>query len=335
MPTSRRERPKASNLRVMWYCWSNTKFSRPENMEWSPWLWQTELICFCYVWSWRISKPLSLAKRIFNALENFCDAAGRVQRAHFCCDFFTVLRRSSAVNLVELCQIKLELAVRFRKEFKGLLSVNEIESSGLWNCRAIATDILRIVGYLDNSTETSMTDMYKGTVDEILHTCSLAVQFLFFLDTPLTNIQLLGSLPSEGDFSKINVQLVNLTCMGNMIQEAVIAFNMSDGLRSLSPVHDLLASLEDLMDTWGPGHFVTLALDTSENGIYAINIGGVNITRAENESEKFHWSPVLRSDDISTRPFSRRTKILIGTFIRSIRIATRLIRNDGTVPLSI
>lgn len=275
---------------------------------------------------------LPLAKRIFNALENFCDAAGRVQQVQFCCDCFTVLRRLSAVNPVEVCQIKLELAVRFREEFKNLLSVEEIESSRLRNCGAVATDILRVLGYLEDCTDTRMTELYEGTADGILHTCSLAVQFLcvgflsynqahtgaihpFFLDIPLTNIQLLGSLSGEGSFPKINVQLVNLTCMGNMIQDAVIAFSMCDGPKSWSSVHDLLASPEDLMDTWGPGHFVTMALDASKNDIYAINIGGGTITRAEKESEKFHWSSVVKSGEISTRPFSRRTKMLIGTSV--------------------
>lgn len=273
----------------------------------------------------------SLAKRIFDAAENFCDAAGRVQQARYCCDSFTILRRSSTENIVELCQIKLELAVRFCREFKDLLSVNKIESSRIRRCRAITDDILSVLGYVDTSAETSMTGSYEGIVDVSLHTCSLAVQFLcvdflsygqahtgavnpFFLDSPLTSIQLLGSSPNA-EHSKISVRLVNLTCMGDMIQEAVVTFNVSDGLKGLSSLHDILASPEDLMDTWGPGHFITTTLNTSEDDIYAIIIGGGTIAKTENDSEKFHWSLAVRFADASIMPFNRRLKILIGTSI--------------------
>ena len=58
-----------------------------------------------------------------------------------------------------------------------------------------------------------------------------------------------------------------------------------------------------------------MALDTSENNIYAINIGSGTITKSKNESEIFHWSSVVRPGNISMKPFSRRIKILIGTFI--------------------
>ena len=214
----------------------------------------------------RFRSSFFLIKRIFNAVDSFCDAAECVQQIRFCCDCFTILQRSDAKNLVELCQIKLKSAVKLCNEFKNLLSMNEIRLSGLWNCRTITTDIFNVFSYFDNSIETNMTELHEGAVDEILHTCSLAVQFLcigflsynqthtrainpFFLDSFLTNIQLLGSLFGEKKFSKINVQLINLTCMENMIQKAVVAFNMSDEQESVSFEHDMLTSFEDFMDT--------------------------------------------------------------------------------------
>ena len=74
---------------------------------------------------------------------------------------------------------------------------------------------------------------------------------------------LLGS-QELGDHAQITAQLVDLTCMADMIQEAVLVFSMSESQRNTSSPQDglrldLFASPEDFMDTWGPGQFVIKA----------------------------------------------------------------------------
>ena len=285
------------------------------------------------------SKRLALISRIYKALGGFCKAAGRVQGAGFCCDCLTILRIPAMdlkSDLVEMCRINMELAVQLLVELKGLLSLDEIRLSELRSSSAIATEILNILCEPGKLLEVDMTEEPNETnVDEMLHVCSLAVQFLclgflsysqahsgairpFFLDSTLRKIVLLGSQELIGNHARITAQLVDLTCIGDMLQESVLVFSISEVKKNVSPQDgsrlDLLASPEDLMDTWGPGQFVVDSSTNQKNNLYAIGIGGGFINAVSN-SEKFHWDRGRKPSENSLTKFSSSTKILIGALV--------------------
>ncbi|KAI3316759.1 hypothetical protein HD806DRAFT_527633 [Xylariaceae sp. AK1471] len=112
----------------------------------------------------------------------------------------------------------------------------------------------------------------------------------FFLDTPLTRILLVGDQEWTADFH------------GPCIVETRLDL-------------DLLASPEDVLDTWGPGGF-TIPKDDPEN-IYAISIGGGLVTLTTTDPSTLHWRLAMRLDPLPVVTFHRRKKVRIGANVSS------------------
>ncbi|QKX64833.1 uncharacterized protein TRUGW13939_12009 [Talaromyces rugulosus] len=279
------------------------------------------------------TQTLPLLSRVCNALQGFCKAVGQVQEARLCCDCFTILRKAVAIadQVVEMCRVEAELAVRLLRELKRLQSLNKMSLRDLLNCESIALEIL---GSLCGNSWLKERNR-QGTADDIFHLCSLAVQFLcfgyysycqahnafiqpFFLDTPLRKIVLLGSQKYVEGLSTITVELVDLTCMGDMLQGPVVVFSANNHAYQVpcDSRCDLLASPEDLMDTWGPGNFLINSLtEYKEPEIYAISIGGGFIVAVNEESTRFHWSRDTEPLPPFMKPFHLHAKISIGATI--------------------
>ena len=252
----------------------------------------------------------ALVCRIIRALQNFCIAIGQVQVAGLCCSCFTVLRhhsedhnfRSSQQTRLELWRMDLEPPVRLLEELKSLLLLDNIVPSNALQSQNIAIHILK-------SLAKDLTiSLHTQDVDDILHLCSLAVQFLclgflsysqahigalqpFFLDSPQRKIYLMGSRWFKNS-GYVTAELRNLTCIGRMTRGPVLAFSMvqtnSPTLSENEIEHDLLTSAEDLLNTWGPGKFI-IRKDFEENPC-GIEIGGGIICAADNSGKAFHWS---------------------------------------------
>jgi hypothetical protein len=164
-----------------------------------------------------------------------------------------------------------------------------------------------------------------------LDTCALAAQVLTlglvsyaqahsghlhpeFLVEPLSEVHLLG-ITGDADRVPIIVKFLDFTCLRDMVQDYVLVFCVKDdkALSQGKTSFDLLASPEDLADTWSPVRFVT---DTSiSNGtakLYAIEVGGGTIHRVDEDSRKFHWSLGSKRYGTSKMIFNSNEKILIG-----------------------
>ena len=179
-----------------------------------------------------------------------------------------------------MCRVDLDLALRLLVELEPLQMLDEIKPSELISIRDTSVEILAI---LRQSNEQVLSDVARNLygvqfqVAEVLHLCSLAVQFLclgflsytqahsgaicpFFLDSPQKCIELHGNQDVMENHVQIRVELMDLSCMGDMLKSSVLAFSIQDAQRMTpspkSYKFDLLASPEDLMDTWGPGRFV-------------------------------------------------------------------------------
>lgn len=282
--------------------------------------------------------------RAFRVLENFCNAAGQVQEAGFCCDCFTILVITSTDNeseIVELRRIELELALRLRAELYSMLSPGQRHDSRLTRSWDISMDILCKV-----TTQASRTHSIPAVaslpsvrnVDEVLNICCLAIQFLclgflsyiqahtgaiqpFFLDTAQKKFILQGIGEPGKAYPQVAAHLLNLSCMGDMINESVLVFSLYTGVAMSLPKGrprlDLFASPEDLMDTWGPGQFMRSTSRVDDTGIYAVNIGGGVIAAVDEDSRKFHWSPASQPCGSFAKTFDPCTKILIGSGIKT------------------
>lgn len=269
-------------------------------------------------------------ERIKKSLTNFCLAAAHAQAAGLCCESFTILRIGSESSL------KLE-RIRFGFAEEMLHNLGNVSGEDLYYgyIQRIAARIL------DPFTENGLHYNNNYDILDALERCSLATQFLclgflsyiqahagplrpFFLDTPLQKVQLLGLGLSTHDLRKstsaynftIEASLKQLTCLDGMIQSKVFVFEtISSRSESTSrpiqePRYDLWTNSINLLDTWGPGHFL---MDKGSLAPYAIQIGNGIIYSTDSKGSKFHWSMGNPPEDMPRVTIDRSTVMIIGT----------------------
>jgi len=271
---------------------------------------------------------------ISEALEGLCTASCRLQGTEFCCNSFTILRKVEIDNgeVIELCRVQFGVVSEFLSE---LYAVRDSPGpSTIRKCKAKAIDILGILG----DAAEHFGDAYSEDDVQDLHICAVAVQFLslgllsycqahtgairpYFLDTPqvlvhLHGLQELAAL--TGSWCQVTAQLEELTCVGDMIQDSVLVFQLlkaSDQTLPGSKKFDLLTTPEDLIDTWGPGQFFVDSETASQENIYAMSLGGGIIQAIADDHGKFHWMDTSRLD-ASAPKFKPCDKILVGSAVR-------------------
>ena len=278
--------------------------------------------------------------RVETALERLVDIVSWLQQNGLCCNSFTILKLSAEIGRVELIQVPFSLISLLVEKVSYLRSSKrdrEIIDSAL----KVAQEILDLVYGVkrDGTTPFFLDTLDLESVERAtVHNCALATQSLclallsysnahtgpiqpFFLSRALKRVQLLGIETRVPEKQRLFADLVELTCFGQMIGNAVVAFTCTE-----TPAHtrkyDLLASPEDLVDTWGPGRFIKGLSSTKVERLYAIEIGGGVIRPTAEDATRFHWEKgILDYEDLSTQ-FDSHTKILIA--------ATKL---NGSCPL--
>ncbi len=79
-------------------------------------------------------------------------------------------------------------------------------------------------------------------------------------------------------------------------------------IRSIEEAHG--RPMKIYFDTWGPGHFVSLA---SESGVFcAVSIRGGTIRAADSEDGRFHWSRDTVYDAGPQSRFNAKDMLLVG-----------------------
>lgn len=266
--------------------------------------------------------------RTLSALNNANTAVGFLQQKGLCCASFTILRlvRSQRrVKCIELCPVDIALIESLRSSLQ-LWSLDLTNLDSLRIATVVASNIVSIV---DETLGSSMNPHPHLPLDpfDSLDTCALAAQVLTlgilsytqahtgcihpdFLIAPLSAVHLSGI---DKDLNAlVAVKLFDFTCLRDMIDESVLVF-YGDNLNEFRTSFDLLASPEDLADTWNPTRFVTnTAISDGHAKLYAIDVGGGTINCVDQVSRKFHWSPGSRRYDISRPAFTSKEKILIG-----------------------
>ena len=261
-----------------------------------------------------------LMVRISNALANFCTAAATVQHNELCCNSFTFLLRVG--NDVKLRHIDFHHAVTMVTYINLAIHDSDTEASeaSVQRCAHGAKGILQ-----ELKVKTSETGL-----DRDLHYCALATQFLcvaflsylqahigpidpFFLDTTQRKITLMGShrLPGDGI---ISVDLVQLTWLGEMTQQPVLAFSPGVTTNLGTRRHDVLTNVENCLDTWGPGYLIHHEADPTKTHAIVINDGVVYML--DGEISQFHRTRGRIPECTSHTEFNLSTTMRIGAAFR-------------------
>ena len=289
---------------------------------------------------------------LHHAVARFCTAVGFLQRNHYCCNAFTLIisreELDAQLPVVDMVRIMFQSLQDFRQSMFALWTQtadkpSKIRLDDLKICSSIGQNILSVFTHSQDPS-----DFFNGpthdqhAVDCHLHVCSLAMQLLGlgivlytqghkgplsspFLDHDLTEIELLGT---GNDRISIKASLRELTCLGEMVDGPVFAFRLVSGSTASVasrdtpdvPV-DFRCRGIDLIDTWGPGLFISKAGAPYGSQLYAIEIGGGVIQPVHSRSINhdpikplFHWSSRLESYNEMRRlpTFSSRDEIQIG-----------------------
>jgi hypothetical protein len=134
-----------------------------------------------------------------------------------------------------------------------------------------------------------------------------------FLVEPISEVHLLGNT-GDADRAPIIVKFLDFTCLGDMVQDSVLVFCVKDNKAHSQgkTSFDLLASPEDLADTWSHIRFVTnTSMSNRTAKLYKIKVGGGTINRINEDSRKFHWSLGSKHYGTSKITFNSNEKILI------------------------
>lgn len=266
---------------------------------------------------------------VIKVLDSLDRAAGELQRLGGCCDSFSVLLGSTTKDYVELRQVPFLTIGKLREMVLDPKMTNHY-GLGVNFLFALFGEMHFVSGHT--------ADAFASQHWFLLATQFLALGLLsyaqahcgsiqpFFLDTPLQAISLLGSgkSRSEVDFT-LTCYLVELTCMGDMFGQPVLAFGWLPGptmdkrqVMPQMPRKNMLASPVDILDTWGSGYMVASANDS--NVLYSVFIGGGTITSTGEHSgawtrPQLHWSKEVPKSPTATSKFLRNAKALIGTTI--------------------
>ncbi|KAK4194662.1 hypothetical protein QBC40DRAFT_353104 [Triangularia verruculosa] len=279
-----------------------------------------------------------LIARTLRALRQLCLALGNVQRAGLCCNSFTMLYKPGGGDQSVIAMKKIHFA-SIESLYLSLDSIGSFETLKLQRgeCHTLATALSDILQPFVGSENWQQAD----SSTELLHYTALATQALclafisysqghagvlelFFLDAPVRKVTLCGASLGVADIhGAIEAQLSNLSCVGDMLDSPVMCFTwVPPGTiphgHVTNPLlrYDLLASAEDLIDTWGPGKLLLAA-----NGpqILGIHLGGGLISSPiieHNDFSNFHWCPYGSfKHDTNLREFHPRELIQVATMV--------------------
>lgn len=254
--------------------------------------------------SLRMAEVLS---RVQSAFDAFATVSGWLQEQELCCDSFTALVQTQADRIVETVSVPMGLVDRFRLELPALEGKSRIDEKTM-HVADTSHEILNLFcpGELLKNFDKDKIGDFPDMLD-ILDCCALSAQAIglalltysnahvghvrpFFLDGPITEVRLLGAGQTFSSLANLTLRPVTLTCMGDMLEDTVTVFD-TWGTPAERECH-LLASPEDILDTWGPGRLIFNQSRRKSAKLYelcAIEVGGGTIQRLQEDSNHLHW----------------------------------------------
>lgn len=279
-----------------------------------------------------------IAHRLMCVAERVGAAASVLQSAGFCCNSFTLLMASEHEQQARLNRFNFNCINEFATTLRDLWIM------GYGGEERGPEGLPRILNSLRSQSQRVLSGklsvrgdhQFKSRLIETLHLTSLSIQVLsigllsyfqahigeirpFFLDFSLRKLLLLGlKSPLDGEKSNVGISvcLTPLTCLNDMIRGEVMVFHGPAFTDLPGGRFDVCAKPEDILDTWGPGHFVCQRRE--QNVPVAIKIGGGFIfpSRQNENGLEYHWANSL---SLSATPpaLELQREITIGTIIHT------------------
>jgi serine/threonine protein kinase len=264
---------------------------------------------------------LDVVHRLIAIAQAVNTAVHLVQSAQLCCDSFTLLRLARPLSRLEMPRIRFSIITEI--QFRLLLLSKSLENgSNLDNTmQALITstethELARIAREIITGAVGDHINYEANDLWATLHLVALALQTMslafvsytqahvgalqpFFLDTPLQSVSLHGLAGHEQSSIYVVAELVELSCLGDMLQGHVLAFHEGGYTKSYSGPLDVDACPSDILDTWGPGDYVFSK--GSRKQPVALKIGGGYISPPSEEwQQKYHWAEplILPANDV-------------------------------------
>lgn len=275
------------------------------------------------------------------------EALSCIQTKGLCCDSFTALCHTTgqAISMTRINFAVVEELSQFISAWPWKDPVLLSPGSTALDSRAehIAHILSNIFEPMSTGPHSILTGLELSQLKNqavTLHYCCLGMQMLclaflsyskahlgplhpFFLESPLHSVALYGiELPPHRQHWAIEARLFQLSCLDEMLQSPVVVFccipadetplDSSEGQRLQ---YDLLASAEDMIDTWGPGELI---IGESGSVVGMMLRGGVISDAAPFNvgstaaAAQFHWSPFRNEPPLLTKAFDPHQRISIG-----------------------
>ncbi|GAB1311784.1 hypothetical protein MFIFM68171_01994 [Madurella fahalii] len=249
--------------------------------------------------------------RLLCVADRLCAALRVVQDVGYCCNSFTILNQhgnqhGNQRGIPTLRAVSFSLAAELRGNLSSARNCSSSDKpAALRRCYDTIKPQALELGLLELLLAAEDNDL-----DRIIDILALVLQILcvgflsyaqahlgslqpFYLDTPLQRIELLGMQDPEAprNHLQLRASLANLTCLEGMTKGPVILFGVAE---PSGVPHDVAATPEDLLDTWGPGDLV-FPSGRGESPV-AIKIGGGYISppAGSNSQDRYHWDRALR-----------------------------------------
>ncbi|KAF2725238.1 hypothetical protein K431DRAFT_216185 [Polychaeton citri CBS 116435] len=249
----------------------------------------------------------TLLSRVKRAVASLCTAIAILQDANGCCNRFTALCKISDQSVVELRTVHVQTVIKFDEELK---TASVHDRGSLHSCTQaarVALQCLPLSEMFSHASDTTTTDDV-----ECLHICSLAAQFLcsslvaysqahcgsfdpFFLERELETLHLLGISTDANRRTFIRARLERLTCLDAMLNTPVIVFSLSTTAQVAPSRLDVLASADNILDTWGPGGILKTEGHNGTDSIASISLRGGAIYASG--PDRYHWANFEDLDD--------------------------------------
>ena len=276
-----------------------------------------------------------LLKDLIAPLQKFCSAVAAGQKRGLCCDSFTILKMTGLAPseptpsraAIELCRIEFYPIVSLLTNLECIF--NESIPTGEW--LPLIWEIVSIAECLCRKFNLNFrpSDIQTEVYHRMLRSCSLAVQLLnlgfvlyvrahigplhaCFLDGAIGTFHLYGVKNIETNAPEISVKLQRFTCLDDMLEHPVLVFSTYQEDSEAQQSYDLLTTAEDLVDTWGPGKFLTNDPDNVRGKVASIMIGGGSVKPVAESTNVFHWSRDISPLHAFDARFDARTKLHIG-----------------------
>ena len=299
---------------------------------------------------------------LHNAISRFCIAVDFLQSNHYCCNALTLIVSREGLDpldpVVDMVRIMFQSLQDFHQSMFALWTQTAEKSSkirleDLETCSSLGLKILSVFTHSQDASEIfSGPIIDKSSVHYHLHVCSLATQLLGlglvfytqghkgplsspFLVDDTTEIELLGA---GDDTVYIKASLRELTCLGEMVGGPVFVFHLVSGSTTSAAsqtIPDVAVDFRcrgiDLIDTWGPGLFISKAGAPYGSQLHAIEIGGGVIKPVP--PWKINYNPIKPLFHWSSRPKSYNKIRMLPTFSSGDEIQIGAININSACPL--